>query len=147
MEIFKLYHLNSTLGWDESAYNMFYSVYAIQSTPENDSTVLGFGSDEAGELDISALFRFYVEGIGILVITLLGITANCISAWILSRKKMRTSINCLLLGLTTADSIFISMDIVILAIPTILSHYGAKAPFLVILTPFLYPLATIGAFL
>jgi len=144
--------LNSTLPWDETIYNSFYHLYNIERID-----VSNFGNESenisrvsrVSEIDNSrpeTQFEFAVDGVGIVVMSLMGIIGNAVSGWILSRPKMRSSINCLLLGLAIADSVFIGTTSFLLGVPTILSFFDLDFSIITILTPVIYPFCAAGIF-
>lgn len=94
------------------------------------------------------LFRFIVYGIFLTIIGLLGLAGNLISITILSRPKMRSSINCCLIGLTSFDMIVTSTSILMFGLPEI-SEYTATMMWYANglyqrVTPFVYPLGLIA---
>ncbi len=143
--------LNSTLDWDETAYNVFHHLYNIHLSADGARSFLndelaGFGNHtkEQNSTDVmEARFSFVVEGIGMVFVALLGMIGNLISAWILSRPKMRSSINRLLLGLAAADTVYITVSTLVLGLPTILSYMEIDFSVLILLTPMLFPVAVI----
>jgi len=138
----KIPRFNSTFDWDETKYNVLYYLYDIEQGPGKHSSFVNTRTSD--EHEMSDQFQFYVEGIGILIITILGILGNCISGWVLSRRQMRSPINCLLLGLAVADTIFIFSDLFILPCPTILHYYKVDISVLAVMTPYLFSVIGIG---
>ena len=80
-------------------------------------------SNNGGEIsqrnEYSIFFDFVVPGILLNVIGLLGLIGNTLSIIVLSRPQMRQSINCILIGLASFDSILLVTSILMLGIPAI----------------------------
>ena len=69
--------------------------------------------------DYSMFFDFVVPGILLNIIGLLGLIGNTLSIIVLSRPQMRQSINCILIGLASFDSILIVTSILMLGLPAV----------------------------
>ena len=67
----------------------------------------------------SIFFDFVVPGILLNIIGLLGLIGNTLSIIVLSRPQMRQSINCILIGLASFDSILIVTSILMLGLPAV----------------------------
>ena len=67
----------------------------------------------------SLFFDFVVPGILLNIIGLLGLIGNTLSIIVLSRPQMRQSINLLLVGLASFDSILIVTSILMLGLPAV----------------------------
>ena len=108
----------------------------------------------------SLFFDFVVPGILLNIIGLLGLIGNTLSIIVLSRPQMRQSINLLLVGLASFDSILIVTSILMLGLPAVHdflfrnSNESYTAPGLEIfqfyffkvfpfITPTVYPIAMI----
>jgi len=72
--------------------------------------------------DYQPIWEFWVPGVLLPVVGILGLIGNTISIFILSRPQMKSSINCLLIGLATFDMILIATSILMFAIPSIYTH-------------------------
>ena len=70
------------------------------------------------------LFEFIIEGLGITIVSVLGIFGNILSACVLSRTQMKSSVSCLLLGLTFADTLLITSSILIFGLPVLFEYSG-----------------------
>lgn len=94
------------------------------------------------------LFVFTVYGVLLTTVGLLGIAGNLISITILSRPKMRSSINCCLIGLTSFDMIVTSTSILMFGLSEICEYTGAMTCYsngiYQRVTPFVYPLGMIA---
>lgn len=93
-------------------------------------------------------FEFWVCGIILNGIGILGILCNIISMIILSRPQMRSSINCLLIGLASCDTVLIVTSMLLFGIPSIYPYsgllfyyYNNIYPFI---SPAIFPLAMIA---
>ena len=62
-------------------------------------------TDEEEDLDF--VFQFFLPGVLLNCVGLLGLVGNLISIFILSRPQMKGSTNCILIGLATYDIILI----------------------------------------
>ncbi|XP_059219521.1 FMRFamide receptor [Stomoxys calcitrans] len=70
------------------------------------------------------LVEFWVCGICLNVVGILGIIGNVISMIILSRPQMRSSINYLLIGLACCDTVLIITSMLLFGIPSIYPYTG-----------------------
>ncbi|XP_037934466.1 FMRFamide receptor [Teleopsis dalmanni] len=89
--------------------------------------------------------EFWVCGIVLNIVGILGIIGNIISMIILSRPQMRSSINYLLIGLARCDTVLIITSILLFGIPSIYPYtgnfffyYNYIYPFI---SPAIYPIA------
>ncbi|XP_069988013.1 FMRFamide receptor [Penaeus vannamei] len=95
-----------------------------------------------------SLLRFILYGVLLTTIGLLGLAGNLISITILSRPKMRSSINCCLIGLTSFDMIVTTTSVLLFGLPEI-SEYTYTMVWYTSgvyqrVTPFVYPLGLIA---
>lgn len=79
-------------------------------------------SNEEGKGKI--LYEFVTNGVLLNAIGILGIFGNIISMIILSRPQMRCSINYLLIGLATCDTVLIITSVLLFGIPAIYKYTG-----------------------
>jgi hypothetical protein len=79
-------------------------------------------SSEEGKRKI--LYVFVTIGVLLNAIGILGIFGNIISMIILSRPQMRSSINYLLIGLATCDTVLIITSVLLFGIPAIYKYTG-----------------------
>jgi hypothetical protein len=79
-------------------------------------------SNDEGEREI--LYEFVTNGVLLNAIGILGIFGNIISMIILSRPQMRSSINYLLIGLATCDTVLIITSVLLFGIPAIYQYTG-----------------------
>lgn len=70
------------------------------------------------------VFEFWICGVLLNLVGLLGILGNILSMVILSRPQMRSSINYLLIGLARCDTILILTSMLLFGIPTIYPYTG-----------------------
>ena len=87
-----------------------------QTIQENQSNN---GGENLQRNEYSIFFDFVVPGILLNVIGLLGLIGNTLSIIVLSRPQMRQSINCILIGLASFDSILLVTSILMLGLPAI----------------------------
>ncbi|XP_055389545.1 FMRFamide receptor [Condylostylus longicornis] len=71
-----------------------------------------------------ARFEFWICGVILNFVGLLGILGNILSMIILSRPQMRSSINYLLIGLARCDTVLIITSILLFGIPSIYPYTG-----------------------
>lgn len=91
------------------------------TTSEENSTTAGnlssiiattLGAPKECDLPVNDGFlEFFVYGILLNVVSFLGILGNAISIIVLSRPQMKSSINYLLIGLATCDTILILLSV------------------------------------
>ncbi|XP_075162006.1 FMRFamide Receptor [Haematobia irritans] len=74
--------------------------------------------------DEEALVEFWVCGVCLNVVGILGIIGNVVSMIILSRPQMRSSINYLLIGLACCDTVLIITSMLLFGIPSIYPYTG-----------------------
>jgi hypothetical protein len=84
--------------------------------------VLHEESNDEGKREI--LYEFVTNGVLLNAIGILGIFGNIISMIILSRPQMRSSINYLLIGLATCDTVLIITSVLLFGIPAIYTYTG-----------------------
>ncbi|XP_064110771.1 FMRFamide receptor-like [Macrobrachium nipponense] len=105
-------------------------------------------SDSEGSSYSADVFQFVVYGILLTTVGLLGLAGNIISITILSSTKMRSSINCCLIGLTSFDMIVTVTSILMLALPEVSEYTGTMTWYTKGLfqksMPFVYPLGMIA---
>ncbi|XP_066586859.1 FMRFamide receptor [Prorops nasuta] len=93
----------------------------------------------------NALLVFITCGILINLVGVFGIFGNCISIVILSRPQMKSSINYLLIGLATSDTMLIIVAVLLYGLPGIYAHTGLLFDYRFTVYPkivrFLYPLS------
>jgi hypothetical protein len=70
------------------------------------------------------LYEFVTNGVLLNAVGILGIFGNIISVIILSRPQMRSSINYLLIGLATCDTMLIITSVLLFGIPAIYKYTG-----------------------
>jgi hypothetical protein len=70
------------------------------------------------------LYEFVTNGVLLNAIGILGIFGNIISMIILSRPQMKSSINYLLIGLATCDTVLIITSVLLFGIPAIYKYTG-----------------------
>lgn len=91
------------------------------------------------------LFEFWISGVLMNIISLLGILGNILSMVILSRPQMRSSINYLLIGLARCDTIVILTSMLLFGIPAIYPYTGYLFYYYYVIhpviSPVVYPLA------
>ncbi|KAH8345759.1 hypothetical protein KR067_003399 [Drosophila pandora] len=83
--------------------------------------------------------EFWVCGVLINIVGLLGILGNIISMIILSRPQMRSSINYLLTGLARCDTVLILTSILLFGIPSIYPYTGHFFGYYNYVYPFISP--------
>lgn len=96
----------------------------------------------------NTIVEFWVCGICLNIVGILGIIGNVISMIILSRPQMRSSINYLLIGLACCDTVLIVTSVLLFGIPSIYPYtgnfflyYNYIYPFI---SPILFPVAVIS---
>lgn len=137
------------------------SVYSSDYTPYNSTTDLNIFSNYTlgtptyipcenvyNPHDHNTIVEFWVCGICLNIVGILGIIGNIISMIILSRPQMRSSINYLLIGLACCDSVLIITSMLLFGIPSIYPYtghfflyYNYIYPFI---SPVLFPVAVIS---
>ncbi|XP_037787339.1 FMRFamide receptor-like [Penaeus monodon] len=127
----------------------YVEIGATTTSPEDDRQNFSCHWDYQSTLTSSNdHFSFFMYGVLLNIISLLGIAGNVISITVLSRPKMRSSINCCLIGLSVFDMIVALTAILMWGIPEIcrytvamMWYYRELSPKI---TPFIYPLALIA---
>ncbi|XP_047351438.1 FMRFamide receptor [Vespa velutina] len=76
------------------------------------------------KINATGLFDFIIYGVLINFIGLFGILGNTISMIVLSRPQMKSSINYLLIGLASCDTLLIISSILIFGLPSIYVYTG-----------------------
>lgn len=100
------------------------------------------------ELYSDTLFVFLVSGIGTTFICLFGVFGNILSAIVLSRPSMRSSVNIILFALSIYDLIFVIISLLFYGLSGILQYFcifmSYNNYFLPIVAPRLFPFISIG---
>lgn len=96
-----------------------------------------------GEADVN--YGFWLNGVGITVIGLMGIFGNIASIRVLSDRRMRSSVNFILIALAGSDLILIITSILLFGLTTIFPYNGEAKDYYFIVQPqisgLVYPLA------
>ncbi|CAG7824937.1 unnamed protein product [Allacma fusca] len=91
------------------------------------------------------LFEFIINGFGITIVAILGIIGNILSAVVLSRPQMRSSVTCLLLGLAFCDSLLVFTSALIFGLFSLSDFMGTLTTYRLVyhplLVPYLYPIS------
>ncbi|XP_011506266.1 PREDICTED: FMRFamide receptor-like [Ceratosolen solmsi marchali] len=90
--------------------------------------------------------EFLIYGLLLNTVSLLGILGNAISTIVLSRPQMKSSINYLLIGLATCDTVLILLAVLVYGLPGIYAYTGYLFHYKFLVYPkivrYLYPLST-----
>jgi len=98
-----------------------YMIFFRPLSPESELINITKASELAFRLsDPNNLFIFLFEGIGVILLSCLGIVGNILSAMVLI--KMKTSVGCFLLFLTMCDLLVLVTASTVFGIPTIASY-------------------------
>lgn len=99
-----------------------------------------YGVDEGDRL-----FRFVVHGVLLNAIGAGGLLGNALSMLVLSRPQMRSSINCLLVGLAACDTVLILTSVLLFGLTAVFPYTGRLRYYYYHvcphLTPYAYPIA------
>jgi len=68
--------------------------------------------------------RFYIEGVALLPISIVGIIGNALSMIVLSCPEMQNNFNHLLIGLSSFDTIYLLLSTLIFAMPKLSDNYA-----------------------
>ncbi|CAK1599241.1 unnamed protein product [Parnassius mnemosyne] len=103
---------------------------------------------DAGVPDSDKLFRFVVHGVLLNAIGAAGLLGNGLSVLVLSRPQMRSSINCLLIGLAACDTVLILTSVLLFGITAIYPYTGGLRYYYYnvcpLITPYAYPIANVA---
>jgi hypothetical protein len=103
---------------------------------ENATNVTVEDGEGGGEGDdLRKLYEFLIKGVLLGLVSLLGILGNVLTMVILSRPQMRSSINCLLVGLARCDAVLLVAAILLFSLPTIAAYTGCLPQY----TYYVYP--------
>ena len=95
-----------------------------------------------------ALFIFLVGGVGISTVCIFGIFGNILSALVLSRSSMRSSVNIILLGLSICDLTFVTVSLMFYGASSIFQYFCLLLKYndimLPLMVPPLFPLLSVG---
>lgn len=135
----------------ESQFSVFYISYNLYSLDRanlnnaTNSTINSFAFTNADNI-----VKFLIQGIGLSLITGLGLIGNICSIIVLLNHRMRSSISCFLIGLAICDTTILLTSLIMLGIPTILSfeHLYPELTSIYLsmgyIAPYLYCISTIG---
>ena len=100
------------------------------------------------ELYGDTLFVFLVSGIGTTLVCLLGIFGNILSAVVLSRHSMKSSVNIILFALSIFDLLFVTISLIFYGISGVLQYFCVLMTFnnyfVPLTAPWLFPLIYVG---
>ncbi|XP_052737106.1 FMRFamide receptor [Bicyclus anynana] len=103
---------------------------------------------DAGVSESDKLFRFVVHGVLLNGIGAAGLLGNALAVLVLSRPQMRSSINCLLVGLAACDTALILTSVLLFGLSAVYPYGGALRYYYYHvcprLTPLAYPLANVA---
>ncbi|XP_014214332.1 FMRFamide receptor [Copidosoma floridanum] len=120
-------------------------------SPDNWSAAVTLGPDNSGNTNCSlesgdGLLEFLIYGLLLNAVSFLGIVGNTISMIVLSRPQMKSSINYLLIGLATCDTILILLSVLVYGLSGIYAYTGCLFNYKFYVYPkivrYLYPLST-----
>ncbi|XP_059054666.1 FMRFamide receptor-like [Achroia grisella] len=110
----------------------------------SDPSIQGCDSD-LGVEESDKLVRFVVHGVLLNAIGAGGLLGNGLSALVLSRPQMRSSVNCLLVGLAACDTVLILTSILLFGLTAIYPYTGRLRYYYYHvcphITPYAYPIA------
>lgn len=125
---------------------------AIQVAAASGATVVGsFASpyicqEEYAPNDAHNLLDFWLSGVMLNVIGVIGIAGNILSMLILSRPQMRSSINYLLIGLARCDTVLIVTSMLLFGFRSVYPYTGYMFEYNYYIyphiAPYVFPLAT-----
>ncbi|XP_022113137.1 FMRFamide receptor-like [Pieris rapae] len=105
-------------------------------------------STDVGVSARDKLIRFVVHGVMLNAIGAGGLLGNALAVLVLSRPQMRSSINCLLVGLAACDTLLILTSVLLFGLTAIYPYTGALRYYYYHvcprLTPYAYPLANVA---
>ncbi|NP_001037007.1 FMRFamide receptor-like [Bombyx mandarina] len=106
----------------------------------------GEGCDsDVGVQPADKLFRFVVHGVLLNAIGAAGLLGNALSVVVLSRPQMRSSINCLLVGLAACDTVLILTSVLLFGLTAVYPYTGRLRYYYYHvcphITPYAYPIA------
>lgn len=91
------------------------------------------------------LFRFVVHGVLLNLIGAGGLLGNALSIVVLSRPQMRSSVNCLLVGLAACDTVLILTSVLLFGLTAVFPYTGRMRYYYYHvcphITPYAYPIA------
>ncbi|CAK1547972.1 unnamed protein product [Leptosia nina] len=103
------------------------------------------------DLEVSGsdkLFRFVVHGVLLNAIGAGGLLGNALAVLVLSRPQMRSSVNCLLVGLAACDTLLILTSMLLFGLTALYPYTGALRYYYYHvcphITPYAYPLANVA---
>ncbi|GBP60918.1 FMRFamide receptor [Eumeta japonica] len=103
---------------------------------------------DIGVSDGENLFRFIVHGVLLNAIGAGGVLGNALSVLVLTRPRMRSSINCLLVGLASCDTVVILTSVLLFGLTAIYPYTGRLRYYYYyvcpLLTPLVFPLALVA---
>ncbi|XP_049698766.1 FMRFamide receptor [Helicoverpa armigera] len=116
----------------------------MSNASEADAPDAGCDSD-AGVAPADQLFRFVVHGVLLNAIGAAGLLGNALAVLVLSRPQMRSSINCLLVGLAACDTVLILTSVLLFGLTAVFPYTGRLRYYYYHvcphITPYAYPIA------
>ncbi len=110
---------------------------------DTDTTTALYGDNEtdaylAGGNDTTTVITkipYLPLGLGIIIVTLLGILGNLVSVLVLSRKRLQSSYSVLTLGLTFVDTVYLVTKLLRYGLASAFEHYETAMTYLNVLLP------------
>lgn len=140
------YNTNNTFLATTTSSTYFSTVNTLNYTLNENYTNLYNEHDEFSQCsdvyspdDHNTIVEFWVCGICLNIVGVLGVIGNVISMIILSRPQMRSSINYLLIGLACCDTVLIITSVLLFGIPSIYPYTGQFFLYYNYIYPFISP--------
>ncbi|XP_037963697.2 FMRFamide receptor [Plutella xylostella] len=96
---------------------------------------------DAGVARDERLLRFVLHGVLLNVLGAGGLLGNALAVVVLSRPQMRSSVNCLLVGLAAADTVLIVTSVLLFGLSALYPYTGHLRHYYYVVCPLLTPLA------
>jgi 7 transmembrane receptor (rhodopsin family) len=120
----------------------------LNETTRNVTTARNLTLQALMDPDADNALGFWLNGVGITAIGLMGIFGNLASIHVLSHKQMRSSVNFILMALASSDFVLIVTSILLFALTTVYPYTGFLIDYHFKVGPVLakvaFPLATIA---
>jgi Serpentine type 7TM GPCR chemoreceptor Srw len=123
----------------------------ISTNATNSSGSRGPSMEHLIDPDANPVFGFWINGVAIILVGIVGIFGNCASIRVLSHKQMRSSVNFILIALASSDLVLIVTAILLFGLTTVFPYNGMLKDYYFVIQPqiakVVFPLAMIGELL
>lgn len=106
-----------------------------ETAQTNTTSLTGLRMESSLDPDAFINVGFWLNGISMMIIGVLGIFGNIASIRVLSDKQMRSSVNFILIALASSDLILIVTSILLFGLPSVYPYNGQLKNYFYVIQP------------